>query len=237
MAFINFLKKSKKKEDPKKSILDAPPPPPIPELSKDLSPFPPPQLKEVPKIPPLEEMPEFPTHPKPEPMEKASPPLIEPKPFHFEPKEIEPTAEKEGPVFSKHEIETPPETLYGYPPIHEPKIYEEQEMEEPPLPHKKTPIEHKKPKVDVFSREYREALEERERTTPTKPVYITIHQFRRVIEKTNDIKTKVKESDETLSRLTEIEKNKDNEFDKWSRALREVQRKCIFVDKKLFELE
>lgn len=221
MAFMNFLKKSKKKEEiPKKTVLDAPPPPPIPEISRE-------QTKPIPESE----------------KEKMQAPLIEPHepsipPTEPEPIEIpKPKEKKEVSVPPEHEIISPPETLHGYPPVHEPEIkMPEPEMEPPPSPPKKVHVEKPMPKVDVFRKEYSEALLERKKSKPTGPIYINLHQFRRVTEKTKDIKTKIKEGDDTLFRLIDIGKNKDIEFDKLSKVLRELQRKFIFIDKKLFEL-
>ncbi|NQV08744.1 hypothetical protein HQ529_02735 [Candidatus Woesearchaeota archaeon] len=217
---MNFLKKSEKDEE-RKSIIDAPPPPPIPDIGNDF-PVPPSGFGKREDISP--------------------PPMQEHKvdvPFPSENTNIEPPIHKGFPVPPKPEMV--PETLHGYPPVHEPEhhIHKQivkdhtDELEPPPLPPKRTSVESKPKHVDIFKKEYKQALQDK---ITRGPIYITVHHFRRINEKTNDIKKNVKEAEDTLSRLIDIEGYKNVEFEKWNKILKELQRKFILIDKKLFEL-
>lgn len=240
MAFLNFLKKSKKKgEHPVPSLekppgIDTPPPvsspPPSLEKTEEIKPSPPPP------VPPAFEgkspikEPEITGPPPLPPMEKAETPVL----HGIKEESKEPIHPLETPEFPGFEIEKEA-------PKPEP-INEEPVMEPPPVPPSKTeeqatPAKEKAVVGDIFRDEYRESVREITKPRISKPIFVTVDQYKRVVGKVDDTKSKLKEAEDTLLRIIETQSAKDTEYEKWYKVLGELQRKFIYIERRLFELE
>ncbi len=66
-----------------------------------------------------------------------------------------------------------------------------------------------------------------------KPVYIKGHQFRIIVE---DIDSILKSQKVIEAEVLRIRHLKDQEYEKWSRCLEDMQRRLMFIDKNIFEV-
>ncbi len=106
------------------------------------------------------------------------------------------------------------------------------ELEAPP-----TPTQKIKPNYEMFGREIREAQTQSKRRVPSGPLFVTMSEFKEVLEKSDFVKAKLKEASDTLDRVGNIESSINEQYDKWRRDIAELQKKFLLVDKKIFELE
>lgn len=145
--------------------------------------------------------------------------------------------------FSQMEPEQPPlEPMNAFPetdvPEHEIKLPFETEV----------PIEE--PQTEDFQHEFQtehdnigdELLKEesikariREREHSPGPLFVNVTQYRDVLEKTTEINAKLKEAEDTLDRLNDIDSSKETDFEKWRKTMEEIQRKLILTERSLFE--
>lgn len=65
--------------------------------------------------------------------------------------------------------------------------------------------------------------------------YVKAESFRDIMENVNEIKKKIKESDDILIRLNEIKNKEDKEFENWNIRFEDIQRKLVYIDKTFFE--
>ncbi|MBW3014981.1 hypothetical protein KY330_01010 [Candidatus Woesearchaeota archaeon] len=77
-------------------------------------------------------------------------------------------------------------------------------------------------------------LEEREHLSLDKPLFIELDSFKAMVDEIGTVRRDVKNMNENLSNMAEMNIAKDKEFDKWRRTIEDVQRKLIFADKILF---
>ncbi|MBI2133159.1 hypothetical protein HYU11_00595 [Candidatus Woesearchaeota archaeon] len=68
---------------------------------------------------------------------------------------------------------------------------------------------------------------------PDQPVYIKGHKFRAIIE---DIDSLLKSQKILDEELVKIRRMKDEEYEKWSKCLEDMQRRLMFIDQNLFEV-
>jgi len=68
-----------------------------------------------------------------------------------------------------------------------------------------------------------------------KPLFVRTDLYRQALNNFIDIKDMLTESEETVFRLENLKKNADVEFSEFKKAIEEIQRKLIFIDKTLFE--
>jgi hypothetical protein len=107
----------------------------------------------------------------------------------------------------------------------------EEELEPPPRP-----MPRIRPKYDFFSREIREAEAESRRKPAASPIFVTMDDFRELLDKSDFVKTKAKESLDTLERISNIGSGMNLEYEKWRKGIAELQKRFLLVDKKIFEL-
>jgi len=67
------------------------------------------------------------------------------------------------------------------------------------------------------------------------PLYIKTQNFKTVIENIEHIRTKFKEEDDIVFRITDIKNSQDQSFEGFRQALEDMQRKLLFVDRMIFE--
>lgn len=61
--------------------------------------------------------------------------------------------------------------------------------------------------------------------------YVDVDSFKDIISHVNEIKKKIKESEEVLTKLNEIKNKEDKEFGKWHSKFEDVQRKLVYIDR------
>ena len=231
MGFLKFLSKPKKKREFKvggeglsTAGMEKPPmpmempmqgpepdvfgPPPTDQQGFD-SPQGPPVM-----APPMPEGMDEPPAPEPMPtdfsqMEPEQPP---PEPMHDIPKTYVP----------EHEITLPFETEV---PIEEPRTEDFQQEFQP---------EPDNTGDELLIEESNKATR-REREHSPGPLFVNVTQYRDVLEKATEINAKLKEAEDTLERLNDIDSSKETEFEKWRKTMEEIQRKLILTERSLFE--
>jgi len=127
---------------------------------------------------------------------------------------------------SKDELDIPPAPV------------ETQEAEKPVFPS----LDEYDNKADKYSRADRmermeERIEEKELDEPTvadKPIFVRSDFFKAMIDELTVVKTTLKESDHILARVAEFKADEDKEFDKWHLQLKDVHKKLIYAEGKLF---
>ena len=78
-------------------------------------------------------------------------------------------------------------------------------------------------------------LKQREGLELLKPLYVSSEHFRVILESLNSLKGSLKENNDSIGRLSDLEKNKEKYFDVFAKQVEAVQRKLIFADKTLFK--
>ncbi|NQU79205.1 hypothetical protein HQ545_05560 [Candidatus Woesearchaeota archaeon] len=242
MGILDFLKKSK--AETANLQVDLPPIPKIeglegfPELKQDsLPPLPesslPPLPSELPgNLPPLPtenkfSMPEMITPLMKEDMVKKTEPKLQKLPDFPTPSQLpELTAAKFQPT-QFPDVPSPdmvPDTIPPLEGVPEPPKYREE----------KTPKEIIAESAPVTLPEHtlRPAPKQRDANGPR---FIKTDDFRQVLEQIEDIKSKFKEEDDILFRITEIKNAQDSKFEDFRQSLEDMQRKLLFVDRSLFE--
>ncbi len=66
---------------------------------------------------------------------------------------------------------------------------------------------------------------------PLEKSYISVGDFKDIMEHVNEIKKKIKGSEEIVTRLNEIKNKEDKEFQKWHSKFEDIQRKLVYIDK------
>jgi hypothetical protein len=77
-------------------------------------------------------------------------------------------------------------------------------------------------------------VEEKHRET-SGPIFVKVNEFRGILSEISIIKRDLKTADQSLLKLNEIEANRDKILAKWRDIMVELQKKVIFIDKKLFK--
>jgi len=106
------------------------------------------------------------------------------------------------------------------------------ELEAPPVPAKNYGSGYQ-----MFDSEYKQAEAERKTTNKKGPLFVTMTEFRDVLEKNDFVKVKLKEANDTIERVSSIESSINIEYEKWRRSIADLQKMFLLVDKKVFELE
>lgn len=106
------------------------------------------------------------------------------------------------------------------------------ELEAPPVPAKNYGSGYQ-----MFDSEYKQAEAERKTTNKKGPLFVTMTEFRDVLEKNDFVKVKLKEANDTIERVSSIENSINTEYEKWRRSIADLQKMFLLVDKKVFELE
>lgn len=106
------------------------------------------------------------------------------------------------------------------------------ELEAPPVPAKNYGSGYQ-----IFDSEYKQAEAERRTVNKGGPLFVTMTEFRDVLEKNDFVKVKLKEANDTIERVTSIESSINIEYEKWRRNIADLQKMFLLVDKKVFELE
>jgi hypothetical protein len=190
-----------KKKRPE-STLELPPPPSPPGFERPAG--------DIPPIQPLagpEELPEAPSMP-----EFPAAPTFEHEPAH------EGAGEVELP-------EVPAPELPEAPVPEEPQPVEEA-PEPMPVP-ELTPVEEQ-PEVAIADR----TLEGREMVRkPLGPTFVSVDEYRAIMENSNRVRAKLMEAEGTMRRLSEIKGEEEKTFDRWRAQLEDVERKLAHVDR------
>jgi hypothetical protein len=77
--------------------------------------------------------------------------------------------------------------------------------------------------------------EEVEQISKTSPFFIDASSYKDSLSNINNIKSKIKESEEAIKKLNEIKNLKDKYFEDLRAKLEDLQRKSAYIDKCLFE--
>ena len=194
----------------------------------DFEEIPPPKHLEKPEFPPSEAQPE-PSFDMPPPLEETPMPEV-PKaelPDFPEIPQPELKPETQAPHMPEEEIikevnqakeqpEMPVVEEHAAPTFTEPPITEEWHEEE--IPHYEAPPHREI--VDVEG-----------------PLFILSTQYQRVLGRTNTIKDLLKHSADRLVALSEIRIKEEKQLKSWKRKLEDMQRKLIYIDRKVFNTE
>jgi hypothetical protein len=188
----------------------------------------------VPKMPNIPPVPKFDLH---EPIQKTEH-TLKPTPIkHIETKPIitHTIERKELPSFPMKgpKKSTAPDELPEIP---------DMEIPEPPpnLRSELSPLELEKLEKEYLGKrivieDVEQPFEYKRHKGVKKPLYVRTDDYRKMLENFIDIKQQLTESDETLFRIENIKKNKDNEFNDYKRSIEDIQRKLIFIDKTIFK--
>lgn len=77
-------------------------------------------------------------------------------------------------------------------------------------------------------------LEEREHLSLKKPIFVDLDLFKSMMDEVGMTKKNLKAMDDGISRLEDFRGDKQKEFEKWRKALEDIQRKLIYADRTLF---
>ena len=77
-------------------------------------------------------------------------------------------------------------------------------------------------------------LDEREDLSLKKPVFVDINLYRDMVDELGLVNNILKESEDTVKRISEFKEDEDKEFKKWENQVKDIQKKLIYVDKVLF---
>ena len=105
------------------------------------------------------------------------------------------------------------------------------DLEPPPTPMSKIRL-----RDTFFDREYKEAETDAKRGYGGGPLFVTMNDFRDILEKTDQMKSKLKEAGDTLDRMSNIHLSMNDEFAKWRLEAADLQKRFLLMDKKIFEL-
>ena len=88
------------------------------------------------------------------------------------------------------------------------------------------------PKIErrLFSKEKRDFREVRS----GKAIYMKVDEFKTILGSINLVRSDLRRSEETLTKLENIKNAKDRSFDKFRNSLDDLQKKLIFIDKTIF---
>lgn len=107
---------------------------------------------------------------------------------------------------------------------------------------KKNPMfmEPAKPRYDSHEYFERKAVNEERNILSHKQIqsdhiYLRVDKFKIILENIRDMKKKLKEGDDSLVKMHEIDGESNKQFIKWKAAMNDLQKKFIFVDKSLFK--
>ncbi len=143
----------------------------------------------------------------------------------------------------------PPPTPPDLPPIMKgdiesirPEMAEEYapEMPEMPIelsePERLLPAPAGEKEVMVFDRTVpKEAMPEPEtevvRHMPVQPTFVAVEDYKRIINDTNVVRSKLMEAENFVRRLGDLKNEEERAFDKWRSQLEDVEKKLSYVDK------
>jgi hypothetical protein len=80
-------------------------------------------------------------------------------------------------------------------------------------------------------------LEEREGLKLTKPIFVSIENYKDMLTEMTLTQNIQKENEEAIDKLKDVEGYKEKKFDKWESQLQVLQKKLIYADKALFEIK
>src|SRR3989344_3503619 len=73
----------------------------------------------------------------------------------------------------------------------------------------------------------------RKALTPTEPLYIKGEDYREILTGVNRVKNLVGEAEGVLSTLQTLQKTKETDLEKYRQELEDIQRKIVYIDKKI----
>lgn len=65
---------------------------------------------------------------------------------------------------------------------------------------------------------------------PAQPLFVSVDDYRAIIEGANVVRSKLLEADETVRRITELKSRGEREFDRWRKMLEDVEKKMSYVE-------
>ena len=238
LGFLKFLKRDKGKE-PDLGLenvddLDVPPPPPdfatgSMEDGNKLPEFP--ELTEMPENT-KDSFPEFEEEPLPELEPKLAGPELKPSESEVFP-ELKPDvgiqdigqnpmmSSKPRPLFGAQNL---PEQKPAFQAPRTPEIISQRPKQPEITPYQKFESDAVRQERDVLSHKQTKG-----------PVYIRVEKFRDILGGMSTIRNNVKIAEQSITRLNEIDENRDKVFDRWHNVMMDMQKKLIFVDKTLFK--
>jgi hypothetical protein len=174
----------------------------------------------LPELPPPPSPPEF---PMPEgDIPSIKPPSELPEAPSFEPEEA-PIELPEAPVPEMPEMPLP-EFPSGEEEI-APPIEADTGHIEPIVPEEQ-PVEMPVEEVPQFEVPEKETVRR-----PVGPAFVSVDEYRNIMEHSNRVRSKLSEADEFVHRLSEIKADEEKTFDKWRAQLEEIERKLGQIDR------
>ncbi|MFH0875580.1 MAG: hypothetical protein V1859_06585 [archaeon] len=89
----------------------------------------------------------------------------------------------------------------------------------------------RRPRISDVEHDYKYSRHEK----LTKPLFVRTDDYKQILNNFIDIKDVLSESEETIYRMENLKKNSDVEYVEFKKAIEEIQRKLIYVDKTIFE--
>ncbi len=174
---------------------------------------------------------ELPLPPPPAPPEL--PPLLK--------GDIEPIRAAESLESEMHEQYQEPQKQFEFPrpkPLMEMPRPEMHEYYSPELrPEYELPAPSGEKEVQVFDKTVaRETVPEREepemvRHMPSKPAFVDVDDYKRIINDTNVVRSKLMEAEAFVRRLGDLKNEEERTFEKWRAQLEGIEKKLSYVDK------
>lgn len=92
--------------------------------------------------------------------------------------------------------------------------------------------------VQVFDRTIAKEPEEKEIVRPKiKPTFVAVEDYKRIINDTNTIRSKLMEAENFVRRLSDLKNEEERAFEKWRTQLEDVEKKLNYVDQLIAKAE
>lgn len=137
------------------------------------------------------------------------------------------------------EIEAPPAPDVVQPPVEPSPLPQQQEWQAPPAPE---PIREPEPTFEMpqeitppeMSPMETVTVDEPEailpRRDPVSPLFVSTNDYQAILDGIAEIRTTLGDSENILSRLTEIKNTQEKVFSNWKTHLEDIERKISYVD-------
>ncbi len=97
---------------------------------------------------------------------------------------------------------------------------------------------HEAPEVQVFDRTISKQPEIKETIRPKiKPTFVAVEDYKRIINDTNTIRSKLMEAENFVRRLSDLKNEEERAFEKWRTQLEDVEKKLNYVDQLIAKAE
>lgn len=108
------------------------------------------------------------------------------------------------------------------------------EVPSPEIPEIPTGMEiREEPEISKFPEPVFEEPEQERIRRPVGPVFVSVDEYRKIIDDSNRVRAKLEEAEEFMQRLNSIKQEEEQIFDKWQSHLETVEKKLSRIDRLL----